>query len=83
MKINNAENEADREIVSMVKKTPFAELIEQARELEESYKKIQTLKVPSFKQQFEGAIYASAPITRIGPDFIRQCWIKKEPSEFE
>uniref|UniRef100_A0AC35G2M5 Uncharacterized protein n=1 Tax=Panagrolaimus sp. PS1159 TaxID=55785 RepID=A0AC35G2M5_9BILA len=83
LKIENAENEADREVIAMVKKTPFAELIEQARELEQAYKKIQTFKAPSFKQHFEGAIYTSAPLTKIGPEYIRQCLIKRDPLDFE
>uniref|UniRef100_A0AC34GEF9 Uncharacterized protein n=1 Tax=Panagrolaimus sp. ES5 TaxID=591445 RepID=A0AC34GEF9_9BILA len=83
LKIENAENESGREVISMVKKTPFAELAEQARELEEAYKKIQTIKIPSFKQQFEGAIYTSAPLTKIGPEFIHQCLIKRDLLDFD
>ncbi|KAE9549882.1 hypothetical protein FO519_006911 [Halicephalobus sp. NKZ332] len=76
LKLENAENDTDRDIA--VKKTPFAELIVQNREQETKLKSVKTYKNVSIKSKFDGPVYASAPLTRLAPELIKECFIPRE-----
>jgi len=76
LKLENAENDTDRDIT--VKKTPFAELIVQSKEQETKLKHVKTYKNVSIKSKFDGPVYASAPLTRLAPELIKECFIPRE-----
>uniref|UniRef100_A0A7E4V688 WD_REPEATS_REGION domain-containing protein n=1 Tax=Panagrellus redivivus TaxID=6233 RepID=A0A7E4V688_PANRE len=77
------ENEIDREVVATSKRTPFSTLIEHAMEKNAELSKIQTVKVPSFRKKFDGPVFASAPLLRLGPEFIRDCFMAKNKDDFD
>lgn len=77
LKIDNAENEPDKDIV-VKKKTPFSELVIQQQEQQGGLKPLKTFKEISIKSRFDLPVYASAPLTRIGPEIIQECFIPRE-----